>query len=227
MTDLIHKTAYDSVEADLIEKVRFDGEGGQIEAYISSFGNTDKVGDVMDPQAFDKTIEDLEGKQLPMLLQHSQIDIIGSWTKFQVNARGVKATGQIFTETNGGSDALALVRRGLIGSTSVGFRSKNYEPILDGDGNLKGRLFKEVELVETSLVINPANERAKIVSVKNDDGSVNPKNLDKLLREAGLSRQESKTFLHNAMPDLRDAINEAITQKPTLKEMLANLHNKE
>ena len=224
MSEIIYKAAYDAIESDLIEKVRFDGEGGEITAYISSFGNSDKVGDVMDPQAFDKTVEALQGKQLPMPFQHDMTKIAGSWTKFEINSRGVKATGQIFTETAQGSDSLALVRRGLVGSTSIGFRAKNFEPIQDKKGNLIGRLFKEVDLVETSLVINPANDRAKIVSVKNEDGSVNPKNLDKLLRDAGLSRQESKQFLHNAMPDLRDAINEALTQKPTLKDMLANLH---
>ena len=223
MNELIHKTAYDSVEPDLIEKVRFDGEEGIIEAYITSFGNTDKVGDVMDPAAFDKTVEDLQGKQLPMLLQHSQVDIVGSWTKFAVNARGVKATGQIFTETSGGSDALALVRRGLIGSTSVGFRSKQYEPIQDDDGNVRGRLFKEVELVETSLVINPANPKANIVSVKREDGTIDVKLLEKTLREAGLTRKQAREFVHAGGTDLRDAVKSQLKRDLVLSKLRQEL----
>jgi HK97 family phage prohead protease len=214
--EIITKLAYEAVEADLIEKVKFDGEAGEITAYISSFGNADKVGDVMAPGAFDKTIEELEGKQLPMFLQHSSLHIIGSWTKFEVNARGVKATGNIFTRTTGGSDALELVRQGLIGSTSIGFRSNKYET----DQKTGGRLFKEVELVETSLVINPCNEKAKIVSVKEEDGSINPKKLERLLRDADLTRSEAKAVLHSAMPQLREALNEALTPTKSLADSL-------
>ena len=216
MSVIIIKNAYDSIDSDLIEKVQFNGEGGEITAYISSFGNRDKVGDIMDPSAFDKTIEDLQGKQLPMLLQHSQVDIIGAWKEFSINSRGVKATGQIFTETNNGSDALALVRRGLVGSTSVGFRSKNYEPILDDDGNLTGRLFKEVELVETSLVINPANERAKIVSVKNNDNSINLRKLEELVRDSGLTRRETLTLLSEGAAALKNVSDSDLAAVATL-----------
>ncbi len=196
MTDIIQKST------DGFEMSKFDGEAGQIVAYISTFGNIDKVGDVMAPEAFDKFVNDFEkvqGNKLPMLLQHSNTKIVGEWSKFEINSRGIKGFGTIYTEIPDGQNARGLVMRGMIGSTSIGFRSNKFEK-LDGDG----RLFKEVELVETSLVINPANSKAKILSAKREDGSVDLKIVGEILRNADLSHSETKALIADGQKALRN-----------------------
>ena len=123
--------------------------------------------------------------------------------------------GEIFPDVSRGSDAISLIRRGMIGATSIGFRGKEYE------GNKKGGYdFKEIELVEVSLVKSPANPKAQITAAKNDDGSINIRNLEKALREAGLSRNEVQLVLSGKARELRDAL-----RVKTLKDTLADKLN--
>ena len=202
------------------EMTKFDGEAGNIAAYISTFNNTDKVGDIMAPGAFSKFVEDfekVEGNKLPMLFQHSQLDVVGEWTRFEINSRGIKGFGTIYTETSKGSDARALIMRGMVGSTSIGFRSKNFENLESG-----GRLFKEVTLVETSLVLTPANPKAKITSVKTADNKIDIRLVEKYLREVGLNSVEAKILVSKAKDELRDVI-DAEDQKRQLVSNLTNL----
>ena len=186
-----------------LEIQKFDGDEGRIVAYVTTFNNSDVVGDIMAPGSLDKFVDEFNqtNKQLPMLWQHNNNELIGEWTKFEINSRGVKGYGEIFTDVTRGNDVRNLIKRGAVGSVSVGFRNKNYEQIEGG-----GRLFKEIELVETSVVVNPANPKARIVSAKNEDGSINIRNLEKALRDAGLSRKESQLVLSGKARELRDAL---------------------
>lgn len=198
MTDEIYTKSCAAIEVE-----KFDAETGEITAVVSSIGNADVVNDIMAPGSFDKYIDGFgEGSKLPMFLQHSDTNIVGEWTSFAVKGSNIIGQGQIYTETTAGSDALALVRRGLVGSTSIGFKSSDYEANEKG-----GRTFNEVSLVETSLVINPANPRAKIRRVKNEDGQVNVRELEKSLREMlGLSSQEAKALISEGKDGLRDVV---------------------
>lgn len=186
-----------------LEINKFDGDEGKLVAYVTTFNNADSVGDVMAPGSLDKFVKQFneQDKQLPMLWQHDKNELIGQWTKFEINSRGVKGYGEIFTDVTRGNDVRNLIKRGAVGSVSIGFRSKNYEELENG-----ARLFKEIHLVETSVVVNPANPRAKIVSAKNEDGTINIRNLEKALREAGLSRTESQLVISGKAKELRDAL---------------------
>ena len=62
-------------------------------------------------------------------------------------------------------------------------------------------------------MLNPANPKATITQVKADDGTVSIKLVERLLRDAGLSRNESKSLLHEGVSGLRDAIDEAKSQE--------------
>ena len=203
-----------------LELQKFDGEVGKLTAYVTTFGNTDKVGDIIAPGALDKFLKEFEEtkQRLPMLWQHDKNELIGEWTAFEINSRGVKGTGEIFTEVSRGNDVRNLIKRGAVGSVSIGFTSKQAETLENG-----GRLFKEIRLVETSVVINPANPRAKITSAKNEDGSVNVTNLEKILRDAGLSRKESKTLLSSGGSDLRDAVKEELKKIDFLQQLKSEL----
>ena len=179
---------------------KLDVQKGELEAVITSFKNYDVVNDRILPGALDNFIKGFGGS-LPMLWQHSQNDPVGNWTDIQIKGDLVVAKGQIFPEVSKGADAMALISRGMVGATSIGFGSKNYEQ------NEKGGIdFKEIELVETSLVLTPANPKAQILSAKNEDGTINIKNLDKALAVAGLSRNERRLVLSGKARELQEAL---------------------
>ena len=63
----------------------------------------------------------------------------------------------------------------------------------------------EVELHELSLVTIPANAAAIVGAVKDAEGNPNIRELEAVLREAGLSRREAKAFLAEGFKALRPA----------------------
>lgn len=195
------------------EATKFDGEAGQLVAYITTYKNEDVVGDIMAPGVLDKFISEFpEGGKLPALWQHDANEVIGEWTKFESNARGVKGYGQIYTEVSRGNDVRNLIMRGMVGSVSIGFRAKDYEM----RENEKGRIFKEIELVETSVVLRPANPRARITSAKTDDGRIDIRKLENILRDVELSQKERKVLLAEGVKglmNLRDVVDSGEAKK--------------
>ena len=173
-----------------------------VSGYITTYGNVDVVGDVIREGALDNYIERFnnESLQLPMLFQHQRGSIIGRWTELRSDDYGVYATGEIFTEVTQGADIAALIRRGALDSFSIGFAVNDYEIREDG-----GRLFTDIELVETSVVDVPANPRAQLDSIKLSDGKINTRMLESILRDAGLSKREAKIGASSLCDTLRDA----------------------
>lgn len=200
-----------------IQLKTFDSKRGEIEAVVTSYGNFDKVNDVIKRGALDSFMKNFGG-MLPMLFQHNNSEIVGEWTKFYNRGDEVIGVGQVYTEMTKGSDVMALVSRGMVGSTSIGFKALDYDRNKEG-----GYDFKEIELVEVSLVQNPANPKAEIQSVKRDDGSVDVKALEKLLRDAGLSRTESKALLSDGQSELRDAVKSALEVEDMHSSLLSAL----
>lgn len=195
------------------ELKQYNDEEGCIKAYVTTYGNSDRVGDVIEQGALDNFIANFNGK-LPMLLNHNSSQLpIGEWTEFSSDSTGVLGTGLIYTDTQLGRDTRTVIRRGLYDSVSIGFRVLDFEPI---DG---GRLFKQIELIEVSIVQRPANPQAVITDIKRHDGSVDVKLLEKSLRDVGLSRKEAKVASYSIDKNLRDAGVET-TKQAILNEIL-------
>jgi len=184
---------------------------GQIRAYLTTFENTDVVGDVIKTGALDKYIQKFNSGQtdiLRMLFQHNRSEIIGKWDSLEIDEKGVIGTGTIFEEVSRGKDVKSLLMRGVLNSVSIGFRATEYRKNSDG-----GNDFYEIELIETSVVDFPANPEATILSVKSDDGVVNIRMLEKILRDAGLSIKESKTVASVAKTELKTVCDEQKTEE--------------
>jgi len=206
-----------SVDSPLLIK-KFDVEAGEIKAYVTTFGNADLVGDVMDKSAADnfvKNFNDQENASLPMLWEHKRDEIIGNWTKFEIDEKGVIGTGSLYKGVSKADDVRVYLEKGAVGSVSIGFRSSDYEDLKTG-----GRLFKEIELFETSIVIQPANPQAQIVSAKNEEGQIDLRNLEKALRDAGLSRKEAVSFISAGKSTLRDVAEEERKSEDVLAQLI-------
>ena len=180
----------------------FDITEGIIKAYITTWGNEDLVGDVIAPGAADKFLSRFNKQEAPtlkMLFEHKYDEIIGHWSSFEVDDKGLLATGELYKGVSRADDVRIYLEKGAVGSVSIGFMSQDFEELETG-----GRLFNQIDIFETSVVIAPANPEAKIVSAKNSDGLIDIRKLESTLRDAGFSRNMAKKFISAGKQSLRD-----------------------
>lgn len=137
-------------------------EVGDFEGYASTFGNSDVVGDVIEPGAFKGAV----GKTFPLLWQHSMDEPIGKIVRLSEDSDGLYVTGEVNLGTVKGRDAYALLKANHLDTMSIGFTAPpgGVEPRDDG-----GRTFTKINLLEISLVTIPANPKAIVTSVKDID----------------------------------------------------------
>ena len=181
-------------------EAKSDGPAGVISAYLTTFGNSDVVNDVMAKGSLDSYIAkfDPSAKKLPMFYEHDHTSIIGEWTDLKADEHGVIGTGTLYTETTKGSDVYKLMQREAVSSVSIGFRSSDFEKNDEG-----GRTFKNIELVETSVVLSPANDQAQIMSVKSADGFIETAALKKHLIDGGLTKAECEALFMDGWRGLK------------------------
>lgn len=175
------------------EVKEFDAESGTIKGYGSVFGNTDSYGDVVTPQAFNKTLTEKGIEKVKMLWQHNSQKPIGIWTKATVDEYGLLLEGTIAVSTTLGKDAAELAKIGAIDGLSIGYIPKKER--FDRDAGLN--YLEEVDLKEVSIVTFPANELATLSQVKSEDDKLEYiKGVESVLREAGYSRKDTQAILH-------------------------------
>lgn len=137
---------------------------GLITGMASVYGVTDAYGDVVMPGAFDRTLDELDGK-IVVLNQHNPNDPIGMATLTD-SALSLNAVIQLELELQSARDMLVRVKAGLIDGISIG-----YEVIKEAYvGNV--RQLSEIRLWEISLCTFPANQFARVTDVKGNKGDV-------------------------------------------------------
>jgi HK97 family phage major capsid protein/HK97 family phage prohead protease len=153
-------------QLDLEVKFAIEDDTGTISGIASPFGGEpDRVGDVIAPGAYSRTLADhaTKGSKPLMLWMHNVSEPVGVWTEIREEADGLHVKGRILTETTRGKDAYALLKAGGLNGLSIGYRVKDAQHRAGG-----GRLLKSIDLYEISLVGIPVSERARITSVKSD-----------------------------------------------------------
>ena len=147
--------------------LRAAGEDGVIEGYGSVFGVVDSYGDVVEKGAFAASLHAhrAAGTMPAMLWQHNPDDPLGVWEEMSEDAHGLKVKGRIVLETARGREARALLKAGALNGLSIGFvaTDKSWN---DRDGT---RTLNAIDLWEVSLVTFPANQQARLSSVKAAD----------------------------------------------------------
>jgi HK97 family phage prohead protease len=165
-------------------------EFGYFEGYASVFGNIDSYQDVMMPGAFSKSLG--RKQKYSLYWQHSMMKMLGSITESYEDANGLYVKGRINCSTAMGKDIYALLKSGDITGMSIGYITRECEY----DNQL--RMLKEVDLIEVSLVSEPANPLAQVTSVKCLQAMNAAKSMaevEKILAEYGLSQNESKAVI--------------------------------
>lgn len=183
-------------------------EDGTFTGYGSVFDVKDSYGDVVVKGAFANTLADWEksGALPPMLWQHDVREPIGGYTKMKEDDHGLALEGKILiqagpTERRAYEHVKAKSIRGLSIGYSIPSGGMEYDKETDS------YLLKQIKLWEVSLVTFPANPEAQVDAVKAAlDGG--PKEFERLLRDAGLSRSQAKRLMtlgYDGLRDLRDA----------------------
>jgi uncharacterized protein len=171
-------------------------DDGSFEGYASTFGNVDNGYDVVMPGAFTNSLKMRPASAVKMLWQHDSTQPIGYWTDAEEDEKGLFVKGAILKEVQRGAEAHALMKAGVIDSMSIGYKT------LEADWTQGGvRQLKEIGLFEISLVTFPMNDQATVTRVKD----FNPRELEKGLRDAGLSRGDAVKAVSFFRDRLRDA----------------------
>lgn len=176
-----------------------------LEGYGSVFGNVDSYGDIVAKGAFSDSLKahSEKGTAPAMLWQHNPDWPIGKWTEIREDDRGLYLKGE-FADTQQGRDTRALARMGAITGMSIGFMTKG----ADMDRESGVRTIKQADLWEVSLVTFPANDAARVIEARAVEiETMEVHEIERVLRDAGMSRRESKTVISRLMSlgSLRDA----------------------
>lgn len=173
-------------------------ESGTFSGYGAIFGNVDSYGEIIKRGAFAESLNEWKGrgKWPKMLLQHGGMGVtsddmlpVGQWTAMSEDSRGLKVDGRLFAmNTERGQYVYEGLKSGELDSLSIGFQTIDAETeVRDGE---QYRLLTKIKLWEVSIVTFPANERAKINTVKSltvDE----LREIESSLREGGLSQREA------------------------------------
>jgi len=132
-----------------------------IKGYAST-NDQDRAGDIIEPKAWSKGgIGNYENNPI-ILFNHDYHNPIGKTTELGVDDIGLKIKGKISKSAGKIRD---LVKEGVLGAFSVGFRVKD----ADYNEETDGYRIKDAELFEISVVSVPANQAATFSVAKSFD----------------------------------------------------------
>lgn len=174
-------------------EIKMTGDAGRFEGYASVWDSVDSYGDTIQRGAFSKTLQAHEerGRKPKMLYGHSMNVVIGKWLEMREDDRGLFVRGELTPGHRMADDVHASLRHGALDGLSIGFIDRDSEELEGG-----GRLLKEIDLREVSVVSMPAEERALITSVKSRVARLDGlKDAERVLRDAGFTRAEAKGFI--------------------------------
>jgi HK97 family phage prohead protease len=153
--------------------------------YASMFGGVDAYGDTIDPKAYDRTIKRKKGDR-PIRMRWNHFGpVIGKWTDIRTDESGLYVEGELTPGHSIASDVYASMKHGAVDGMSIGYYPKKIE-MLGEEAGKERRLLKEIELVEISVVEDPADLGAKIEAVKSAiEDARSLKEIEAILRDAG------------------------------------------
>ena len=151
--------------------IKEDADGGAsigiVKGYASTFGNLDRAKDIIDPNAFDKTIADHKARGMRgirilynhdrnLLLGHAPIETV------KVDEHGLYIEAHLNLDVTLAKDIYSFVKQGVLRDFSIGYIEREYSYNTETNINT----VVEAELLETSIVNEPCNQMAVITEVK-------------------------------------------------------------
>lgn len=174
-------------------ELKFDqkNDGQMIFAgYASVFGGVDSYGDTIDPKAYDKT---LKNRERPIRMRWNHYGpVIGKWTKLEADGTGLYVEGELTPGHSKALDVYASLKHGAVDGMSIGYRVNQFEKLSE-----ERTLLKEIELIEISIVEEPADTSALVSDVKSSLEKIESlKDVESLLRDAvGFTKSEATALV--------------------------------
>lgn len=175
---------------DAAVKFAEDGEaaGYTFAGYASVFNGIDSYGDMIAPGAYRKTLKNRE-RAVQMRWNHFG-PVIGKWMVLREDEKGLFVEGELTRGHSVAEDARAVLKHGAVSGLSIGYR------VVSSQQKEGHTLLKEIDLVEISVVEEPADNAARISDVKAAiDAAASWKEIEALLREEGRFSREAATWL--------------------------------
>lgn len=174
-------------------KVKFgDDMNRTFEGYASVFNGVDSYGDQIVPGAYADT---LKIRERPIRMRWNHFGpVIGKWTEVYEDDVGLYVKGSLTPGHSVADDVYSSMRHGAVDGMSIGYRVRKESR------NGAIRRLEQIELVEISVVEEPADLGAMVAQVKNMGDAINQceslKELESMLREsAGFSRSNATAFV--------------------------------
>ena len=149
---------------NLILQLKSASETGTFSGALSVYGNLDRVGDVVQPGAFKKTLEE-SGGRIPLLINHDSSKQAGYLDLQDSPSALLVKRGVLNLNVSIGQEAYATLKFNAANGLRTGL-SIGYRVIKDAVKN-GVRYLTELDLFEGSLTPLPANAAATVDSVKN------------------------------------------------------------
>lgn len=155
-----------SCALNIIKIDQEDENIGRISAIASTFGNVDRVGDIIDRRAFDGTVRELREKKtmLPSLFNHDANLLLGGIPSksLEIKDTGLHFTALLDKSVPKAQEVYSLAQKGFLNNTSIGFTTDS----ITWDEKENTRTINALDLMEISFTPIPANPKARITDVK-------------------------------------------------------------
>jgi HK97 family phage prohead protease len=199
------------------------GDFGIFEGYASVFDGIDSYNDSIVKGAYTDTLANRD-RPVAMYFNHNSFRsdmpaTIGKWMSMEEDAKGLYVKGQLSLGHPTADAIYASMRNETIDGLSIGFKMPQggYD-MRDGI-----RYLRKIDLVEVSVVDNPADNYARISldSVKSDiEGIKSIREAEEFLRDAAnLSNSSAKALLAQIKSVLRDEVKTELEQAMILNRL--------
>ncbi len=137
------------------------GDAGQYEGYFSVIGNVDDGGDVIEPGAFAKTLQE-NAQRVKVFYQHDWSKLIGpAPAVLKEDEHGLFAAGRLTLDSFWGREVWALMKDGALTEGSIGYQAIKFDSDAAGVRHLR-----EIRLHEISPVPLGMNALTTVRAVK-------------------------------------------------------------
>ena len=154
---------------------------------MASTADTDRVGDVIEAAAWTKGGLQNYLNNPVILFNHDYNQPIGRAVELGTGDNGLQLKAKI---AKSAGHVRELIKEGVLGAFSVGFRVKDAEYLKESDGYR----IKDAELLEVSVVTVPANQAATFSLAKSFDSEKEYEDFKKSLKEDSFEKNESVDF---------------------------------
>lgn len=182
------------------------GDDGRFGGYASVFGVVDSYNEAVAPGAFLDSLDALRAKNrgLPTLWQHRSGEPIGNWDMASLgeDEHGLAGEGELWLDE---APYARIAHRGMKSGAITGLSIGYYVRDSSRDQKTGIVTLKKLDLVEISIVTNPANDDARIDTIKSKlahGGIPTMRELEEILRDAGFSKSMAAIIANRGLKDL-------------------------